>query len=301
VRAVGLEPVEVADERGFHSDVQDPGVLMAVIASGDDISWKKLTRAGQNARSDVGFILCAEEKDVELVIDALRIGAMDFMWLSNRDDEAAAAVERRLRRDASRARAKREIVESTSALRALVEDFVADLEEREQEPSEGVSTKTTAPCRVLLIEPAQTAAESAMEALREIEKIDPHRATTGAEALDLAKESDFDIFVLDHGLSDMQALDLMKQLSEISPDSETIFVVGFTAADDAVDALRWGAATFLIKPYPPEDLAARVRELRGRVERKKRSRRGVEEFRRNYRGIWDSYEEATARAQEPVD
>jgi len=79
----------------------------------------------------------------------------------------------------------------------------------------------------------------------------------------------------------------MKELSDYCPGSESIFVVGFTAADTAVDALRWGAASFLIKPFPAEDLIASVEKLFTRVNGRKVTRRALQSFTSEAKGVWE--------------
>jgi DNA-binding NtrC family response regulator len=306
IQAATLEPQWCSSAETVPSAETQRAALCVVLAPPipGPHDWGNVVRKTRSENSAVNYILAMQEKNADHLIEALRLDMLDFLPLADMGDAQAAVVEDRLRKDRIRALAKKRAAEAVSELRIVVDDFMTHMSAGTKPPKTRRGTEHEEPftCNVLLVEPtAQNQSESAIPALQGLENITVETVTSGKEALQKANKQRFDIFVLDHGLQDMKTLDLMRQLSEVAPDSETIFVVGFTAADDAVDALRWGAATFLIKPYPPEDLAARVEELRDRIEKRRRTRIDFQKFQERYMGVWGSYEEATSRAQEPLD
>jgi len=85
-------------------------------------------------------------------------------------------------------------------------------------------------------------------------------ANDGEEALRLAEQQRPDIVVLDIVMPDMSGLEVMRRLRERT----SIPVILLTAKDhdeDKVRGLELGADDYLVKPFNPEELSARVRAV----------------------------------------
>jgi two-component system KDP operon response regulator KdpE len=85
-------------------------------------------------------------------------------------------------------------------------------------------------------------------------------AENGQEALRLAEQQRPDIVVLDIVMPEMSGLEVMRRLRERS----SVPVILLTAKDhdeDKVRGLELGADDYLIKPFNPEELSARVRAV----------------------------------------
>ena len=89
-------------------------------------------------------------------------------------------------------------------------------------------------------------------------------ASTGPEALRLARRREFDLLILDLGLPELEGLDVLRRLRE---DGQRLPVVILTARDsvtDTVAGLEGGADDYVTKPFRFEELLARIRvRLRG--------------------------------------
>lgn len=83
---------------------------------------------------------------------------------------------------------------------------------------------------------------------------------TGAEALEAVSEHRPDVVVLDLGLPDMSGLDVLKTVRERT-DVPVIILTGQTATDERVRGLDLGADDYVVKPFNPDELAARVRAV----------------------------------------
>jgi NtrC-family two-component system response regulator AlgB len=102
-----------------------------------------------------------------------------------------------------------------------------------------------------------------------------HRVTTAsdaAQAEDLVQSDVFDLCFLDLRLGDTSGLDLLPKLRQYAPWMRVIIVTAHSSIDSALDAIRAGAADYLVKPCSPEQLRMtatkqiRARRLEQRLE-----------------------------------
>lgn len=83
-------------------------------------------------------------------------------------------------------------------------------------------------------------------------------AANGFDALTLLGHKEFDVFLIDICMPDMDGFDLMEQTMELHPESPVIVITGNTTVDYALKALKLGAYDFLKKPFEPEELVKAV-------------------------------------------
>ncbi|MCS7009999.1 MAG: response regulator transcription factor, partial [Anaerolineales bacterium] len=100
-------------------------------------------------------------------------------------------------------------------------------------------------------------------------------AASGHESLVLFQQHAFDLVYLDIRLPDLSGMDVLKHIHAVRPD---LPVVLFTAQPDlqtALEALRHGAADYLLKPLHPNDFLQRTQTLLAHhaLERRKRQLR----------------------------
>ena len=78
----------------------------------------------------------------------------------------------------------------------------------------------------------------------------------------------FDLAVLDATIPGMTMEDLAKRLLRANPAITVIAASGYAVDMSAVEATAPGRVAFLLKPFPPEMLAATVRRMIGTQEEK---------------------------------
>jgi len=110
-----------------------------------------------------------------------------------------------------------------------------------------------APIRTLLVDDEQ----SVLRAFRYCLEQAGHRvaaATDATQAEGLVQHEVFDICFLDLRLGDVSGLDLLPKLRQAAPWMKIIMVTGHSSIDTALEAMRAGAADYLVKPCSNEQL-----------------------------------------------
>lgn len=89
----------------------------------------------------------------------------------------------------------------------------------------------------------------------------------GLSGLEAAKKTDFDAITLDRMLPGLDGLEVVRALREAGSDTPILMVSALGDVDDRVDGLRAGGDDYIIKPFAPAELAARVEVLLRRHRR----------------------------------
>jgi PAS domain S-box-containing protein len=95
-------------------------------------------------------------------------------------------------------------------------------------------------------------------------------AVSAAEAL-AAAEHGFDIALVDIRLPDATGLSLVPALKSRAPDSEILLVTGHASIDDAIEAVRFGAYAYVLKPFDPEELVSTAARALAQVRLRRRA------------------------------
>ncbi|KTE38392.1 MULTISPECIES: response regulator transcription factor [unclassified Sphingopyxis] len=114
--------------------------------------------------------------------------------------------------------------------------------------------------RILLIEDDAALSRGLVAALTaEGYSVDP--APDGASALEMASDEPYAIITLDVGLPDMSGFDVLKSLRAKGCRAPVLILTARDEIDDRVRGLDLGADDYLLKPFEPRELAARIRAL----------------------------------------
>jgi two-component system catabolic regulation response regulator CreB len=115
------------------------------------------------------------------------------------------------------------------------------------------------PQHILVVEDEPSIADTIVYALGS-EGFQVTSCLTGGAALEKLQESAFDLIVLDVGLPDGNGFELLKQIRK----QWNLPVIFLTARSDEVDrvvGLEIGADDYVVKPFSPRELSARVRSI----------------------------------------
>ena len=128
--------------------------------------------------------------------------------------------------------------------------------------------------RIGVVEDDDGVASALVDAL-EANRISASRMSRGADVL--KRHPDFDLVLLDLGLPDMDGIDVLRHLRQVS----AVPVIILTARDDersVVRGLRNGADDYLVKPARIIELLARIEAIRRRAQRASAVSTHVREF-----------------------
>ncbi len=124
--------------------------------------------------------------------------------------------------------------------------------------------------KILLIEDEPAIADTVIYAL-ESEGYTVHWGNTGESGLTVAKQLPPDLAILDVGLPDMNGFEVFRQLRLIS-EIPVIFLTARNIEIDRVTGLEMGADDYVVKPFSPRELTARVRAVLRRSQLAEKSR-----------------------------
>jgi two-component system response regulator TctD len=85
--------------------------------------------------------------------------------------------------------------------------------------------------------------------------------TSGVAALDLEGLEPYGLLILDVGLPDISGFDALRQLRRRGSRTPVLILTARDALQDRVHGLDLGADDYLLKPFEPAELEARVRAL----------------------------------------
>ena len=77
-------------------------------------------------------------------------------------------------------------------------------------------------------------------------------SNTGKEAIEKSRQNNFDLFLLDYRLGEMDGIMLLNHLKSINPEAIYIFITAFGNVETAVRAMKAGAFDFIQKDQNPD-------------------------------------------------
>ncbi len=118
--------------------------------------------------------------------------------------------------------------------------------------------------KTLIVEDDASLRKSLETAIRDLGG-EPRGVGTARQASDALRESPPHLLIVDISLPDGDGLEILREARQAVPDIDAIVITGSSAIDHAIEALRAGAADYLLKPLRPPQLEAvyqRVAERR---------------------------------------
>lgn len=103
------------------------------------------------------------------------------------------------------------------------------------------------------------------------------QAENAQEALALCGRRHFDVAVVDMNMPGLSGIELLERMQSADVETQVIILTGQGTIESAVQAMKLGAADYLTKPFPLEDLEQRCRLAweRGRLAKENRQLREI--------------------------
>ena len=88
-------------------------------------------------------------------------------------------------------------------------------------------------------------------------------ASSGEEAIAMAKEKSWDLILLDLKMPGMDGLETLKRLKdeEVNTEAEILIMTAYSTVDTAVQAMKEGAFDYLVKPFEPDEFELQVKKI----------------------------------------
>jgi DNA-binding NtrC family response regulator len=139
-------------------------------------------------------------------------------------------------------------------------DVLADLIYRAagmEQPVVSSDRNQTPGYRVLLIDDEEAFLASMRKVLarRGFEVV---TATSGEEGLELLKDHDVDVAIVDLKMPGLGGLEVLSRIKREKPAVEVILLTGHGDIASAIEGMPQGAFDYLLKPYEPDELALRI-------------------------------------------
>jgi len=84
------------------------------------------------------------------------------------------------------------------------------------------------------------------------------RAADGVEALDMVRNTPFDMVIADIKMPRMDGRELLSRIREMDSPCPVVFITAFATVDSAVEAMRAGAADYITKPFEEDRIVLTV-------------------------------------------
>jgi two-component system response regulator PilR (NtrC family) len=89
-------------------------------------------------------------------------------------------------------------------------------------------------------------------------------AASFAEGRDISSREEFDAVLCDIKMPDGSGIDLLSHLREVQPKAPVLMITAHASHEDAVEAMRRGAADYIVKPFDIDELAVKLEKALAR-------------------------------------
>lgn len=107
--------------------------------------------------------------------------------------------------------------------------------------------------RVLIVDDEDDFRETIVKRLN-ARKIQAMGANSGIKALEVLKDNDFDVMVLDVKMPDMDGIETLRHVKAMKPEIEVIMLTGHASVEFGLKGMQLGAFDYVMKPAPLNEL-----------------------------------------------
>jgi DNA-binding NtrC family response regulator len=112
--------------------------------------------------------------------------------------------------------------------------------------------------QILIVEDEEISREN-LEIILQKDGYNTLAVENGSKALAAMKKTGFDLVITDLRMPDIDGMQLLRNIRETYPETETLLVTGYATVSSAVEAMHQGAYYYLAKPFKTEELRILVK------------------------------------------
>ena len=131
---------------------------------------------------------------------------------------------------------------------------------------DAVGLKTEAPTqaeRILIVDDDPSMRTALVESVRRL-GYDVQGAVDGADAVDRVSRYKPWLVVTDLKMPQLGGLDLIKEIKRRSPQTLMVLMTAYGTVETAVDAMKYGASDYILKPFSTDLLERVIANLKAR-------------------------------------
>ena len=113
--------------------------------------------------------------------------------------------------------------------------------------------------KALVVDDSMTIRRIVIKALGIVGITDATEAGDGTEAISAINQGEFDIVLLDWNMPKMNGIDTLRAIRQAGKKMPIIMVTTEAEKSRVIEAIKSGANEYLIKPFSPDQLAAKVK------------------------------------------
>ena len=116
--------------------------------------------------------------------------------------------------------------------------------------------------KILIIDDETGPRESLKMVLKPFYEI--YTANSRQEALALVQSTPIDLVTLDLKMTDCHGTALLKEIKSLRPGTQAIILTGYGSLKSAIEAIRYGAADYLLKPFQVTEILSVINRVLSR-------------------------------------
>ena len=129
---------------------------------------------------------------------------------------------------------------------------------------------------ILIVEDNDTMRLGISETLKR-EAYTAYAFDNGIDALKKFECSNIPLAILDLKMEPLNGIEILKKLKELNPAVQVLMISAYGTVEDAVEAMKLGAIDFLTKPFSPDELRIRIKNIWEKIESERRIEELIEQ------------------------
>ncbi len=113
---------------------------------------------------------------------------------------------------------------------------------------------------ILLVDDDKDMCDSLADVIKLETNFSVSTSTDPVKALDLVRNMDFSLIIIDYKMPHMNGMELLKRIKEIKPDSKIFILTAFISTEIIEQAKKEGALKVLSKFIWPDEILKHIRE-----------------------------------------